>query len=110
MTPQARCDYLAGMVALIQNHDDRIATTDRMVLFLRDVCTTFDETRFRQRVLDFHEAFAAERIRQLAERTKSADAATAQARAAKLRRKLAHMFDAIEPNARRTSALRRLAS
>lgn len=107
MTPQARCDYLAGMVALIQNHDDRIGTTDRMAMFLADVCgASFDETRFRQRVLEFHECLSAERERMRL--TKLRDPAGKE-RAKKLRKRLAALFNEIDFNPRRTNTQNRAA-
>jgi hypothetical protein len=102
MTPQAKFDFLAGMVALIQNHDDRLGTTDRMCLFLTDNCQNFDEQRFRLRVLQFHEAFAAERERSRAQKHATArERERASERAAVLRKRLTSLFDGISPNSRR---------
>jgi hypothetical protein len=101
MTPQGKFDYLAGMVALIQNHDDRLGTTDRMAFFLKDNCPNFNEQRFRDCVGLFHEAFAAERERSRARREVGAAAQErANARAAALRRRLVTLFNGISNNPR----------
>jgi hypothetical protein len=70
-----------------------------MVFFLRDVCRDFDEERFRLRVLHFHECLTAERER-MRENTEAS-----RRKAAMLRRKLAIMFDEIDPNPRRRTLL-----
>lgn len=102
MTPQAKFDYLAGMVALIQNHRDRIATADRMAMFLADNCPGFDAERFQQRVQMFYEAFAAERERHALRRIDDPNAtAKANAKAAALRDRLQTMFNEIRGRAYR---------